>query len=278
MMANRTIASLAFLKVTWDHLEIDFVESFVPLVAMLIKKRNYEEVEVISFCQDFQEEFGLIIPYHPMITILNRTRKRGFIQRGAGKFTPNRKKIDEESSKFSSSEQERKFRKVLDEFIKFTKNNYNVALSKDEAEAAFLIYLRSHDLDILFESQEKSILPAVKFSLQNKFLVYSFIKHTYESEPELFRFVTDIAVGHVLASALLYSGFEKYKGRLNKLCFCLDTGFILRFIGIDGEEIKKASQELLESLREQKAKLLLFRNTYEEIIGILERCLKWIGH
>jgi hypothetical protein len=74
---NSTIASLAILKVNWDYLKKDYIESFVPFVATLIKTRKYPTVEVNTLCEDFSRDYGLIIPFHPMMSILKRAKKKG---------------------------------------------------------------------------------------------------------------------------------------------------------------------------------------------------------
>lgn len=61
---KNTLLSLAILKVNWDHLKKDYIENFVPFVATLLKKKNYQFIEVSKICNDFKVEFGLIIPRH----------------------------------------------------------------------------------------------------------------------------------------------------------------------------------------------------------------------
>jgi len=74
----------------------DYIENFVPFIATLIKKCNYGVIDVNTVCNDFKKEFGLIIPYHPMCTILTRSQKRGLIKNyGYGTFKPNKDKVAE---------------------------------------------------------------------------------------------------------------------------------------------------------------------------------------
>jgi len=93
---DNAITSLAVLKVNWEHLKKDYIENFVPFIATLIKKCNYGVIDVNTVCNDFKKEFGLIIPYHPMCTILTRSQKRGLIKNyGYGTFKPNKDKVAE---------------------------------------------------------------------------------------------------------------------------------------------------------------------------------------
>lgn len=273
----KTIASLALVKIFWDHLRKDHIENFVPFIATLIIKKNYEAIDVNQVCEDFKQEFGLIIPYHPMVTLLNRARKRKIIKRKRGTYVPVKDNILKYDFTDMSKEQERRHEKVINEFIDFSKTKYNVEIDRYGAELMFLSFLKSYDLDILFASQEKSILPEVKQSKRERFLVSNFIKNAYETEPDYFNFILDMAIGHILASAILYGAeFKKFEAKLADLNLYFDTGFILMLLGGEGKEREWVYVDLLKRLSEQGAKFFLFAHTYEETMGILENCLKWV--
>ena len=92
---RRTIISLAILKVNQDKYQKDYLDNFVPFVATLIKKKDYNEIDVNTICSDFQEEFGLTIPYHPMLTLLKRSKKRSIIKQEQKTYYPNKDKISD---------------------------------------------------------------------------------------------------------------------------------------------------------------------------------------
>jgi hypothetical protein len=78
---NKTIASLALLKVNWDNLKQDYIENFVPFVVALINRAKYDVIDANKICKDFEVAYGLIIPYHPVVSILTRAIRRGYITR-----------------------------------------------------------------------------------------------------------------------------------------------------------------------------------------------------
>lgn len=273
---NRTIASLAVLKVNWDCLKKDYIENFIPFIATLIKKNNYGILEINKLCNDFKTEFGLLIPYHPMCTILNRARKRGLIKKSSGSFMPVTEKVTQFEFSNIANEQLRKHGKVINEFIDFAAKHYKVELTKEKADSAFISFLKDYDLEILFATQHSTVLPSIKISNREKFLIYIFIKHSYEAEPEIFRFIVDIAIGHILATALLYSEFNKFRGKLRGINFYFDTKCILRLLGVEGQERENVYIEFLKILLEEGGNLFIFQHTYEEIRDILEDSLRWI--
>lgn len=273
---DNVIASLAVLKVNWDHLKKDYIENFIPFIATLIKKYNYDVIDINTVCNDFTKEFGLIIPYHPMLTVVTRAQKRGLIEKGYGKFKPNKEKVAKFEFTRIAEEQLRKQEKITKEFISFVKQNYSVELTSEEAEAAFISFLKDHDLDVLFASQQPIVLPSIKPSTEKRFLIYKFIRNAYESEPEIFRFIVDIAVGYILASTILYDKFDKFTGKLKKISFYFDTCCILRLIGAEGKEKKDAYIEFFKMLSEEKGNLFILQHTYDEMMGILEDALRWV--
>jgi hypothetical protein len=274
-MAN-TISSLAVLKVNWDIKHKDYLETFVPFIATIIKKINYDRIIVENIIRDFESEYGLKIPYHPMVSILERCRRRGIIKRKQEYFVQDPVKVAEYEFSSSALEQNRKFENVITEFINYVKNNFKKDLSKDQAEHSFILFLKEHDIEILFATENPSVLPEVKDNQEEKYFIYSFIKYIHLSNPQLFEFVLDIAVGHILASTILYNNFAKFYGKLKGIDIYIDTPLIFRFLGVQGPECKILFDNFFNILNEHGAKLKIFRHNYNEVIDILEECERWI--
>lgn len=274
---NNTIESLALLKVNLDHLQRDYLESFIPFLATLMRKRGYRKIEPPRLCEDFRREFGFVIPYHPMIILLERARRRNLIRRDHGNLIPVADKIIAYDFGNRLEDQLRRRKKALLEFIAFCQRRYAENLTEEETESALISFLRSHDLDILFASQGDSVLPEVTPPRTHRYMFASFARHVRDSDPELFQFFVDSAMGHVVASLLLYgSELAQFQGRLRNLNLYLDTRLILRLHGVEGDVRKTVCADLLENLRGQGAELFLFRHTRDEIMEILNNCHIWI--
>lgn len=276
---SRAISSLAVLKVLWDHYKKDYIENFVPFIATLINRKDYKEIRIEQICKDFEEEFGLKIPYYPMITILNRATKRKIIKKQFGKFVPVKDNLINYDFTDVSRKQISKQNEVLRKFKEFCKEQYDEDITDEQAEKSFISYLKNHDLEILFATQEKSSLPNVTSSKHELFLINKFIEYTYETGSDIFDFIVEIAIGHILANAIFYNmELKKFEGKLKNIHFYFDTRFILRLSGVEGEARKKAYSDFIKILNQQEAALFIFEHTYEEISGILERCRKWINN
>lgn len=270
---NRTILSLAILKTNWDKLQKDYLENFLPFVATLIVRKNYTVIDPKNVSDDFRSEFGLVIPVYPMISILKRAATRGLVRRVDGRFQPDRENARELDFTAKSLAQQRESEKVLSELSKFAFNKFSITLDEKTAEDALIAYLKDHDLDILFASEEISPLPAVSNPKKVKYIVNSFIRECFQREPEIFRFILDLTIGHALAATVLYREFNGYSGKFKDVTFYFDTRFAIRILGLEGPERQASANELLKALSEEKAKLRLFDKTLSEIEGVLYDCI-----
>lgn len=275
-MTNNTISSLALLTANWHVNKKDYIENFVPFIATLIQKKKYQHIEVEKICKDFAEVFGLVIPFHPMLSILIRSKRRGIIIKRDSLFMPVNDKIAEFEFSKTANEQLRMHEKVINEIIDFSAKKYNFGLARENADSAFIAWLKNYDLEILFASEEQSLLPDVNSSKKEKFIVHSFIKNAYESEPEIFKFIVDTAIGHLMANSLLYREFDRFVGKLRGVNIFIDTKIIFRLLGLEGEERQVVYSEFLKSLIKEKANLFVFRHTYDEAIEILEDSYRWV--
>jgi len=265
------------LKVNWDHLKNDYLENFLPFIATLCFRKNYAEIDVNVVCADFATEYGLKIPYHPMLSILERARRRGMLIKSHHKLYPAKDEIIKFDFADDSEEQIRQHDKVINEFTKYAQLHYSIEISHEEAEKAFLVMLQQRDLDILFATDGEKLFPEVESNKSHQFILYKFIQVSHKSEPGLFAFILNMAIGHILASAILYTDFSKFQGKFAKIRFYFDTRFVLRVLGTEGKERQQHYTEFLKVLTDQKATLLVFRHTFDEITTILNSCMRWVS-
>ncbi len=277
-MLDRSITSLAILKVNWDERHSDHIDSFLPLFSNLIHIKHYEKIEVDTVKVDFESEYGLSIPHHPIMAILGRLRKRGFITKTAEGFLPNYTKIDGGNFETISADQRRKLNKLILSIIDFAKK-YDVTLEEKDAEKALLGFFRENELSILYATDEGEILPDVEVDKSTKFLVAKFIHSAKTSEPELFGFIVDIAIGSALAATVVYGKdlAEHFGGRMKNLNLYLDAGYIFSLLGMDARESKQAYEELTQNLINDGAKIKIFEHTYDEMMAIFSNALHWMN-
>jgi hypothetical protein len=275
-MSKNTICSLAMLTANWQINKKDYIENFIPFIATLISKKKYKKIETEHIVADFAQEFGLHIPYHPMQTILVRAKRRGLIRKSGDGFIPLTEKVNSFEFSGDAKKQIRQQEKVLSEIKKFAKDQYDYEMTVESIEHAFIAFLKDYDLEILFASEDKGVLPEVVSSKKDKFIIFKFISLIHESEPLLFDFIVNISIGHLMANSIFYQDFAKYVGRLKDVYFYLDTPFIFRLIGLEGEQRASIYEEFIKTLHNEGACIKIFRHTYEEAYELLEDCLNWV--
>jgi hypothetical protein len=278
---KRTIASLALLRMVWDKYKKDYIEVFVPFIVTLISKKKYRVITEGIIRQDFKEEYGLLIPYYPMITLLRRTQTRGYIEKKDKKqniYVPVKNLVDGDEFAENAITLERKYNRVLECFKDFC-SKYEVELDLEGADRILIAFLKEYDLDILFASREmRSLLPDVSTNDKEIFLISKFIQEANQTDPDIFGFMVDIAFGHIIANAILYNvDLEKFQGKLSSNCY-LDTGILFDLLGINYETRQSASKELVKSFTNNGSKVYVFRHTYDELLGILNSCIDWVDN
>lgn len=273
---NRTILSLALLKVNWSK-GVDYIDCFLPLLVNTIAKKEIKSVDINNVSNLRNEiliEYGLDIPRSALITILNRAKKRGYFSLENGLFVVNEDKINLEDNTKVRTEINRAYNFVLKEIQKFISEKAPVGISftDEQVSDGLLSFLKKHDADISFGAAELSILPKVESPEKLRYLICWFVVENWESNPILVNYLKDISIGHALSSLILYDEFNPFKGKLENLDIYLDTPFILSLLGINGEQRVQLSEEILTQLKAEKVNLYILQTTINEVLNNLDSC------
>jgi hypothetical protein len=245
-------------------------------VATLILERGYKRFDdVQQVCTDFYEKYGLKIPYQPMSAILGRARHRGLLMKSEGKFVPVPDVLVRWDMTSKVADQERNITQLVTALCDHAVTKHKVALTSEQAEEALVAYMSLHDLDVLFATQASSVLPEVRSTRSTRHIVNSFAKHICATSSGLFKQLVDMAIGHVLACAILYD-VHALSGKLTGVHLYFDTGVLLRLVGAEGPAREAAYKEFARLVRTSGATLHVFNHTYDEVMGVLNHCRIWV--
>ncbi|WP_366923196.1 hypothetical protein MFMK1_000051 [Metallumcola ferriviriculae] len=279
-MVKKTIVSYAVLTVNYKARNADYIDNFIPFIATLIYKKHYEEINVNKVRKDFRNEFGLDIPYHPMVAILNRAKKHGLIKlnRYRQKWQPVTEKIEELEFGDVANDHLRKQEKVIQHFIEFAKTNFNEDITYSDAESTLLAFLSVYDLEIF--TKKVSLIPENMSRSKLNYCLFKFIQHANQADPEIFDFLVDISIGHVLVDTVFNCHvFEEENSEINdlkELEVYLDSDLIFMLLGIVEEERKSIYEDFITTLLDLNAQLYVFEHNYDEAQSILQECLNWV--
>ncbi|MFZ3090825.1 MAG: hypothetical protein WA240_09420, partial [Nitrospirota bacterium] len=152
---NQTLKSLAILKANYDN-KHDYLQTFLVFLANLICEKKYEEIEISTISSDFQTEYGLVIPYHPMQTLLKRASKHSLVKKVDGKYVPDYSHLSKLHFSSQADLTIKKIQAICDYFISFANERFQYCFSPEHAQNSIMAFLHNHDHEILFAHKYKS--------------------------------------------------------------------------------------------------------------------------
>ena len=206
---QRTLTSLALVTALWEKRGTDYLDNFVPFIGTLAARKGLSSIssqEIGKVCELFSQEFGLTIPYHPMISILNPCRRRGLLRKIELGY-----QLDLEAiARTDFSVQERQFsdkvRAIVQGFGEYAKRIYEVDVDATLAEDLVVEMLRRSDMEILFASHDaRGGLPRLQLSSKHRkfeHILNRYILELHRNNPGSFRQLADIAVGHIITNTI----------------------------------------------------------------------------
>jgi hypothetical protein len=277
---KKALSSFAIIKNSFDEGE-DYIGAFIPLIVMLCAVKNYQNSDIETICKDFEIEYGLRVPRHPMETILNRMKPQ-FITWANGKIRVNKEEVQKRAQTIDFREERQKYDWLLENFINFCKDfRTPVEITHEEADKLFLAFLKEHDIDVVFAvygDEGNSILPTdSEFAEPDKrYLINRYVNLLMQQGGEHAKYLIDSAIGHNYASTILYREFSNVRGKGACGNYYFDAGILFDLTGINKEFRKKAAKDFLLMLKKKGSSLFVFRHNYDEFLQIIENCSNWI--
>jgi hypothetical protein len=272
------------LKCTWDTDHKDFLDLFVPLTATVLANTEApnHEFQTDDVCSRFSATFGLNVPHHAMITILNRCQRLGIFRREDGHTYVIPEKAQAYSVARKAALQERDQNELVEAFAAFAKERFGLQLPLPEAQAALVKFLSSSEAETLCMSNGSQhsviLVPSEQTRSGLSYAISCFIQSIQSENPRLFSYLINAYIGALLVSVVTWMGFATPSKHLLNLTVYLDTRIVLGAIGAQGEQDKQSCRDLLALLRGQGARLALFDHLRAEVDWALADCSDWISH
>ena len=268
-MTEPAIASLAILKVNWDHGR-DYIENFVPFAAQCLRTVGKSQVTLPEIRACISEQFGLSIPRGALKTIMRRTVNRGYARRQGGTYHPDTDELAKLDVMRMRADFLRQLEALVAKLVRFCDVRYHVKWSQDEGEGALLSYLRERATPILAAAVDGEPLPRPRREAEHsRFLVSGFIGHLAARDPEGFELLETVVKGTMLVNALFFPELGRVRRRFDRVEVYFDTSFLLRALGYADPELQAPRRELMDLLYELSGELRCFEHTVAEIRGIL---------
>ncbi|MEA4820898.1 MAG: hypothetical protein VB122_01495 [Erysipelotrichales bacterium] len=273
---SKTLASLALMES--NLLSQDYISSFLPFVATLVLKKNYEAIDIGTIVKDFKDEFGINITRAPMQSILSKAVTNGLIKASQdGRFLPIFSEMQKISFLSEQSENQFKIDAFLTRFVDYAQQEYSITLSKDESIDIFISFLdeyspRTVSGDYSNAENEKTS------SNRNLYLMGDFIQTIASIDLKLFGIIRRLAMSYLIVSALTFDEPTETRAQeFSNIVLYLDTPIILRLLGLQTTELRDAYAEMFSNFSSTlNPTYMIFQHTFDEISGIIADCVKWI--
>ena len=273
------VASLAFLKATWDSKQHDYIENFVPFVLHCVKSSESQTISLPVLRDGIQSEFGLRIPQHVLQTVVNRAVRRGYVVRKDHQLV--RQDSALQSFDISRSRQRvlAEYDALLSKITEYAGDRYDLTWTTADASTALLAFLDARGTDALGAVVDGRPLPSPPLKpIDGEFVISKFVTHAVQSDTAAFDMLDTIVRGSFLCNVILYPETGSIAKRFQSATFYFDTKFLLRALGFATEAQAEACRELLGLLHDQQARLACLRHTLDEIHGVLRALESSILH
>jgi hypothetical protein len=272
----KVLASLALMET--DVLSRDYLSNFLPYIANLIAKKDYVTIEIREIVKDFAEEYGIDLPHAPMKDVLSRAVEEGIIVlEQNGKYVAQKRLLSKYSFLTARTMREQEINILLNNFISFVKEKYNLDIDRAKAGENFIDFLDEYSPKAIAQ-EDTLICNETGKSNKNNFLMAEFIQHCRDNNFDAFDLLNKLSVAYLLTVALNFDEpvgrrIERFKG----VTIYLDTPIILRLLGLQTEELALSYKEMFDNFTETiEPEFRVFQHTYNELEDIISDCIKWI--
>lgn len=270
---KRLIYTYALIKSLYDQGE-DYIDSFWPFI---IKASPIDRFMDSTFIQrKLRENFDLEIPLHVLRTIINRAKRRGYIEqkKGERQYKLTKKGLQYLDTLETDKEVERRISALLQDTRHFL-NKHNVYLNINQIRDLFVSFLHKNIEPLILFINPSITSSELIFSRLESYekLLIEYIKDVEQQKPENYKTLQDMILGSII-STILYSKESSeiiaVRNRKFKKCqIFFDTNFIFFILDLHTPEYNEPAKELFNLLKNYGFDLKVFDFTIDEICRVI---------
>lgn len=274
MKQNNALVSTALLSAIFDEKKQDNISLLIPFVIKLIYK--YPKIKEEEIGSKMIEEYSFSnFPHAIVRIIINRMKSKGIVNRADNKLIF-QKDVSKTVELFDNrmSQAKKKIDEVIRSLMDYFNSEENIKMNYLDCRNALAVFLDKNGY-LLYEDINNSTRTKKKDKIQ--YHIGLFIKKHKDLKDVIYDNLVEIIEGSLIANAIYVNIENDNKNNLNNLTCYFDTPFMLRVLDYKDPKDNESALELVELLKEQKAKIKCFRHNYNEIENILEEFIKNYG-
>jgi hypothetical protein len=275
-MANTdTLISLAMLKVNIDQGR-DYLDYLRPFILQVLVDRRPDPVTDGVVCEHLRTQFGLEIPARAVQIVLQRLSRKYPLERETGVYHITGA-LPDPGITAEKSKANRHIQAVVSGLLQSAKARSQAIASEDEAVTAICAFLSEFNIPCLRAYLRGTTIPTVERRKQAHIvLVSDYVLDLQRNDPERFESFMVLVQGHMLANALLCPDLQNAPKTYKGVTFYLDTPLLVQWLGLEGEQKKRAGEGLFALIRNLGGVVAVFSHSREELTSVLEAAARYV--
>lgn len=276
---NSAITTLSLLA-SMDGAKSTIFENYIPLIKYVAITHNMTFYDESLFHNLFMSEFQLDLPSYVLQYILTKSMNMGMIKKDKGRYRFTDKALKDDRVVPAIDNHRRDFASNITEltglYNEFSKafKDYNKVLVTDDFERIVYAntestYNHAYRDKIVHQNSVKKLSSQV----EDDYVYARFIEQLSQTNTYMFNTIIDISFGYSVSELLFCPEFDNHVDFKGLDCY-FDTRIIMYLLGAEGSYYHDSMNKLLSALHKTGARLHIFKHTYEEILNILQICLK----
>lgn len=267
---DNTLCSLAYINSLWDKKQ-DIFDTYIPLFCQcLVDNLDCSHtVTHIQMKEWVETRYGLSnLTYGAAKSIMSKMVHKGILGNTNGKYQVFESEVAK-NLKNIDIDFEKEMTKLCINISNYAQSVFNVSLSEESITNGIMLFVDTYASDLILKRTElfKDKLGRVRESKKAKYIISRYVIDSQEKgDTKVYQFLNQIARGYLLTNVVSFSDIESFVGKLNNVQIALDTPIIYNLLNLNGEANYKMSCELIDILKKNGAKFLVFRENENEVI------------
>jgi hypothetical protein len=262
------IVTVSYLKAQLDS-RSDHLGIFMPLVLDVIARCPDNSFTAASIQELLAKQHGLAMPQNVVTTLLMRATRAKTIDRSLGLFHKNKGRqqirVDIDKQKSLIQESQMQLAKSLRKFA----TSRGLEINTDSSALDILLkFLENEQISLLLND----VIPlkdVAHKANKERTVVAEFLQFIVREDPVLRVVLNDILAGLVLYQAAFLPDFSAKPRNFNNLVVAFDSVLIRQALGYEGIAMRALLREVLDVLRANGVRCIVFDKTVQEIRRIL---------
>lgn len=268
---EKVIYTYALVKSLCDQGE-DYIDSFWPFAIKSLPADR--SVDSSSIQRNLKETFAVEMPLHVLQTILNRAKRKGYIERREKRYALTEKGLEYRDKVETEKEVERRITALLED-MRRSFQDHEVSLTLGQVSNLLLAFLHSNVEPLIQFINPSASLPTLDIPKPegHENLLVEYFKTAEERKPENYATLRDMILGSVI-SVVLYAREPSQMTEIGASKFehtqvFLDTNFVLYVLGLHTPEFNEPAAELFHLLKKWGFHVRIFGFTVDEICRVI---------